>query len=364
MLFGAIAHFGATAPASPVGQSDRAIILAILEASDAGRYDEIVPQLTRVRVSETFGPELLQSTRYWVSDAEGPIRERRLRVASQAALEVFEYAAIAPNLDVRDLPPLLEWASSRLASRMPDDFEHQWYLGAVAVAGASLLDAMLTGYRGLRFEPSDHGPLLEHARKRFPHEPRFELAEVAIRRVARTIANRPGMELPQLTGLSARNVRGRDMVRHVEETLAGLDALASRENIGAEARLRAGVIRFHWNRLDESLTDLRAASMSNDPFIGYVASLMEGHVRRLRGDDEAAIEAWRRANAAIPNVVAGATLLSSALFLADRRDEAYDVMDAALRTRPKVPDPWLQYGWGDYRFWPEIRSRLRRLTRP
>jgi hypothetical protein len=76
------------------------------------------------------------------------------------------------------------------------------------------------------------------------------------------------------------------------------------------------------------------------------------------------LEAWRRANATIPNVVSGMTLLSSALFLVDRRDEAYDVMDAALRTRPKVPDPWLQYGWGDYRFWPEIRARLRKLRRP
>jgi hypothetical protein len=76
------------------------------------------------------------------------------------------------------------------------------------------------------------------------------------------------------------------------------------------------------------------------------------------------LEAWHRANATIPNVVSGMTLLSSALFLVDRRDEAYDVMDAALRTRPKVPDPWLQYGWGDYRFWPEIRARLRKLRRP
>jgi len=107
---------------------------------------------------------------------------------------------------------------------------------------------------------------------------------------------------------------------------------------------------------------LEEAASDREPFLRYVANLMLGHLHRRHGHATAALEAYRRAHAAMPNVMSGSIALSSALFLAGRRDDAYDVMESALAEQNRVLDPWRLYGWGDYRFWPELRARLRRLA--
>jgi hypothetical protein len=51
--------------------------------------------------------------------------------------------------------------------------------------------------------------------------------------------------------------------------------------------------------------------------------------------------------------------LAGTLFLEEKPTEAYAILNAAFTTTPRPPDPWRLWGYGDYRFWPDLIAQLR-----
>jgi tetratricopeptide (TPR) repeat protein len=203
--------------------------------------------------------------------------------------------------------------------------------------------------------------LLDEAERRYPEEPRFRLALVVAARPARTVANRPGVGLTTIAGLSRVSAGAAE--QHVTDTLRRLDDLAGDGPIGAEARLRAGMIRFHLGEAEQALEDARHAAEDEEPFVRYLGHLLAGHVLVHLGRDAEAIRAYERAVAINSRARSGVVALSSRLVVAERHDEAYVLLENYFAADAAV-DPWLQYGWGDYRLWPSYLLRLRALIAP
>jgi predicted Zn-dependent protease len=82
------------------------------------------------------------------------------------------------------------------------------------------------------------------------------------------------------------------------------------------------------------------------------------------GRRQDAAAAYRQALAVQPLVQSGTMALAATLFLDGKPGEAHDILNAAFAARPRLPDPWRLYGYGDYRFWPELIGQLRSRLRP
>jgi predicted Zn-dependent protease len=86
------------------------------------------------------------------------------------------------------------------------------------------------------------------------------------------------------------------------------------------------------------------------------------HEAQGRRHDAAA--AYRQALGVQPFVQSGTMALAGTLFLDEKPSEAYALVNAAFAAKPRPPDPWRLWGYGDYRFWPDLIKELRREIRP
>ena len=178
-------------------------------------------------------------------------------------------------------------------------------------------------------------------RKRFPNEPRFELAGA----IAFAWRTWPG---------ARRTTQGG------KEAIDALDVLSKDDAVGAEAMVRLGEIRLRLGNLNAAMPLFdRADATTRDPYVVYLARFLRGQAfeKQKRGPD--AILAYRSALAAVPRAQSASVALATQLFLADRRAEAAAVIDATLRGGPPPVDPWRTFADGDDRFWPALIAHLR-----
>ena len=82
------------------------------------------------------------------------------------------------------------------------------------------------------------------------------------------------------------------------------------------------------------------------------------------GRQDEAADAYRRALTAMPHVQSATMALSARLFLDEKPGEAYQLLNASLTEKHRTPDPWRLFGYGDYRFWPDLIGQLRAGIRP
>ena len=146
----------------------------------------------------------------------------------------------------------------------------------------------------------------------------------------------------------------------LDTLLTELDRLGADPRAGDEARLRAGVLRYHLHSLPRALVDFRAvAAHASDPELVYLARLFSGlSYSALRKPDDAVRE-FRAALEAIPGARAAATALAAQLVQTEAHDEALALVDTAF-VRSGVDDPW--YRFADLH-WPAAIARMREELR-
>jgi tetratricopeptide (TPR) repeat protein len=154
-----------------------------------------------------------------------------------------------------------------------------------------------------------------------------------------------------------------DSIKLVQQTFLDLGALVEDPQVGAEARLRRGILEFHRANPAESLDELRHATKTSDPDLAYVAHVYTGLALDGLNRRTDAIDAFEAALRVVPHAPSAVMALAADLFLADRRAEASARLEEAF-ARPAPLDPWRRFSLGDYRFWPAYLIQLREaLTR-
>lgn len=240
----------------------------------------------------------------------------------------------APEILIWQPPPMfIKWGFDLFArDAKPRPIERWWQLAALAVAERSE-DFEFMSSDGLEciWNPEDEVDFVFHARKRFPAEPRFALAEGITEEWRRPQKAKPLFEALQ-----------RDI------------------DVGAEATLRLGFLSARQRDDDRALSMYeRVEPMTRDPWVIYLARYFKGQALERQKKPAEAERAYRGALAAVPLAQSASAALASLLFRTDRRAEANDVMDAMANATPPPADPWRGYADADDRFWPQLIGRLR-----
>ena len=350
-----------------------------LDRYERGEYDAVLAEAWAARDIKTFGKQLAELTPRWAA-AKGPesIDRRRLIAAT------FTLEAVRPTM-VRVMPtvgspvgaPILEWACQLMRSTpTPLPAERWWHLAAVALIERSHNEYLLTGYLDPRAKSHPFGPVrnhLQHSAARFAEEPRFTLAALRSREVNITGGKYFWLSRPPApasrTGDAARIamqleewwtiVERRDAPER-RRLIAEYNALATVDAVRAESQLRAGVLEFRLGNHEAALDHFRHVEPSTqEPALVYLSRFFRGKVFERLGRTAEAEAEYRSALRAVPLAESAATALSASLFLRDVRDEASELIDAMLTTRPTPVDPWREYWCGDCRLWSKYIDRLR-----
>jgi tetratricopeptide (TPR) repeat protein len=144
-----------------------------------------------------------------------------------------------------------------------------------------------------------------------------------------------------------------------ELAIAALAPLLDDPDVGAEAWLRTGYLRFRAGDTALALEAFERAAAAHDPFVRYLSHFLTGRAHDRQGGRAPAEAAYRRALTALPGAQSAAIALSTLVFLDERPDEAYAIVDEAGRVSPQPADPWRVYGYGEFRRWPKLRADLR-----
>ena len=325
----------------------------------------------------------------WIR-SEGPqAMPRRRLVAAGFALEVA-YAGMTEWREARDF---VEWGCVLLrAGGLPRPAERTWHLAAVAlVQGAHDPDFLTSAW------PSRSGPKaqehLRHSAFRFPDEDRLRLARAATDEF-RTLGSDP--KHPQMSSYEQGRealLRSPDPVtpsevfdRFTAQQLLSISiaprlaqrlltarrsvwlwdladqwkTLTGRGPIRTEAAIHLANTYLRLARPDLALTVLEAVPPAlHDSSLTYLAQYLTGRAAEVKGDRQAAENAYRAALVAAPGAQSATIALATLLFLSDSRDEALELMNGQFSKPELVADPWRDYQAGDFRLWPQRLAELR-----
>ena len=279
-----------------------------------------------------------------------------------------------------------------------DEAERQWFLAAVALltGGNDLL--FLAGQTTMarppgpigRTDPSilAQGPVLQIARRRFPDEARFKLAEVFCDERRTTIIGRANVmaiqtQTPEDGVIAPRLLEKRPdpqaltvarpgldsgtiptALALIDGVGAGYEALTAEPAIRAEAMLRLG---YHRIRVDERVRAIDAFAevidTTKDDDQRYLAHFFRGWtLHRLDRRDEAE----RDYDAALrlrPQSRQVRALLAAVIADRGDRGQARELLGESLsRTLPPA-DPWFVFHQGEYRYWPVRVVAMREALR-
>ena len=187
-----------------------------------------------------------------------------------------------------------------------------------------------------------------HIRDRFPNEPRLLLARALIDEfeywATRWTYTRYGRLLNDDVAAAA---------------IPALERAAAQPGNAKEARLRIGYLQMRLGKLEAALEHLTfAAEGDDDPTRVHLAHLFTGWTHERAERPSEATAAFRRALGVI-NGQSAALALGARLYAVDARDEADDIVMAAVSGDRVVDDPWKVYGYGDFRRFPQMIARLR-----
>ena len=363
-------------------------LVNLIQRYDHGDYALVETRLEQLPDVRSFADELSETGADWVRRGPPADRPRRRLVVASLTLET---AAIHSEQHWSGLKPAVEWACRFLRdSGPPSQSEHVWHSAAIAlIQGAGDVDFLIGGVNNLRSPLKselarihagtfDH---LSHARKRFPADPRWDLAQAlaleaevwpVVWRVAPT-------NLDELKAGAKRLQRARDArikasredeaAFHTLRAIQLLDESANRwrtlqgnPQIGAEADLRLGYVEMRLGRRTQALASFRRVETSTDPDLRYLARLFAGWTQDEVDAGESAIAAYRAALAVLPMTPSAAVPLAARLHLSGQRDEAARLVEHLADGRA-IRDPWRLFGRGDYRLWPALLTRLRASLR-
>jgi hypothetical protein len=371
------------APAGIVQRSAPAALGAapqILDAYERGDYDGAVAAMPTVGGLEGFGRRLAQEAPRWISAAGPDAVARRRMIVATVALEAARPAMerkVWPDIDSADPvgARLIEWGCGFLREAPPHPAERWWHLASLALGQYSYDQLFLIGvpenlkhaldFPGqVSFAVRAHGRALNHlnhARGRFPDEPRIKLIDVAAREVMGDVGSWSWLSRHQ-NDLVDGWVRGHpDLLQRLGWSYAELTSVPS---IRGEAHLRAGVVEFRFGRFDAALKHLdRVEAFSTEPFLVYLSRFFRAKSYERQRQVARAEMAYRSALEVVPNAGSSATALATLLFLSDRREEANALVEAALAARPQPADPWREYWAGDHRLWADHIRRVREALR-
>ena len=259
-----------------------------------------------------------------------------------------------PDLFYWNPPPLLiEWGCQLFRrDSTPRPAERLWQLAALAVAERAEDPEFLMGTAGGPIgNPGVEVYHLRHVLERFPNEARVTLAYA--------------VSLEWRTWSQAERKPSPSNVPRLRAAKEAFEALQPEEEITAEVGLRLGVIHLRARDLDEALTRFeRVESSTRDPYLIYLARYFSAQAFEAKGREADAMRAYGRALATVPHAQSAALPFAAFLFKADRRAEAYDIIDGALTPNPPAADPWRAYADADGRFWPLLLARLHAVIHP
>lgn len=246
-------------------------------------------------------------------------------------------------------PPalLLEWGCRVFRQdEAPRPIERVWQLAALAVAErAEDFEFLLGSPFEARGNPQDEIEHLAHVAKRFPKEARFALAQ--------------GIALDWRSWPESR--KGVATRRPgVTEAQQVFERLQSDEAVGAEARVRLGVLRLRLGATDDALKLFdRVDDASRDPYVLYLARYFKGQALEKKKQQADAERSYRAALEVLPGAQSASMALSALLFSRGARQDAATTLDANLSRHPQPLDPWRGWADADDRFWPDLIAQLR-----
>ena len=162
-------------------------------------------------------------------------------------------------------------------------------------------------------------------------------------------------------GLPPRSRTGR---AHMRDVVQLFEAARAFESVRAEATLRQAALLSTWQLHAEALPLLATIeSLSDDPWLRYMAALMSGRSLEAGGRSKEAEAAYRSAISLQPNGKAARLALASMVFAAGGREEADGIVSEALTQRAGPPDPWKEFLGGQFRFLEVRRAAMREQLR-
>ncbi|GMV23126.1 MAG: hypothetical protein AMXMBFR57_30750 [Acidimicrobiia bacterium] len=334
-------------------------VALVLERYAHGDFTAIDDAFTSDQRDKSFVEHFQSSANRWIEAAGSEDRGWRFRVVTTASVDLVG-RAVAREFDRHGdaFRGVLESLCGRLRTQRPSEFEHLFHLAAMSLLqGADDEEQLIAMRYALRtIEPSAH---ILHGAERFPDDSRFKLAWIAMRHETVLIASEPLAPGYLLNMAGGRFEADGGATRSLDDTLAVLATLVDDPAVGAEARLRRGVLQFLMDRPTEATRDLDRLATSADTFVRYNARMILGAIA-TRADNLAAAQThYRDALAAVPAQTA-ATALAATLVLLGRNADAAAVLATLIPTSPR-DDPWFQYGQRDYRLFRGYLTRMREM---
>jgi hypothetical protein len=357
-----------------------------------GEYAAFFQTVDRQGSLEGLFPAFEKDANRWIREGDEASLARRRIVAATVALEIAHRLRERPTYYSGQY---LVWAS--LVVRQDPELklptlERLWYLACLS--GMTELDqpwVFVTG-RENRGSPLDRlasalgrGGQLAEALRRFPDEPRFQLA-----RVASSAWFVEGSQIPSsLLALARRRANGarpeprgtdewvaavawsqadrvRVEVARVPELKQAFELLSVYESLRAEIALHIGYLESVAMNYGAALDHLRRVpELTSDTYLRFLSEYFIGRTYQNLGDRQQAREAFGRAASIVPHARSAATQLAAELLLADSvadRDRAYGLLQETYSDR-SPQDPLQFFGRGDARLWPVYLAQLRRALR-
>jgi tetratricopeptide (TPR) repeat protein len=273
------------------------------------------------------------------------------------------FAVVAWGCDAMSSTP--DARSADESSGQPATADALWFLASVGALQGVRASAALLESRGTPQSRPTWDPLLvreleighlAHARARVPDEPRWQMAETLARH------DRVGTwQFRQRPGVLRYAPRRPETIAGL---LSGFEPMTRHASLASEAQLRvayADIWRKRWRDAIARIDGVRP--QLEEPFLAAVAEYLRGWASEQLARRDEAIASYRRTLDLAPGMRNPTTLLAGQLYLADRRAEAYDLLESLYASPSDPLDLIAQFERGDARLVPAYLRRLRKALK-
>lgn len=368
MRCAAAALFALTAAAAAAPRAQPATVTALFDTYLQGKPDEAVRRAAALDDLGSFRVQYIGETPGWIG--AGPDAPRRRAAAAAFLLEVT-HARLEE--DWGRFTDLIEWTCEQMRTNgPPTPFERAWDIASVSLAGRARARVWLLGEFAVlphqlprRRPPAARGrgpsnnanasPMhLMHALERFPDDPEL--------RLARIVAWTWGRDQEPVRNVSEHHTLASFDWRPPQfEALVSFQPLFDDPAVGAEALIRAGLIRAASGDLDGALRAyVTAQAKAADPTRRYLAFFLAGRALDALGRTGEAIQQFEKALEILPSAESAVIALADLEFAGERREAAAARLATRFGETVRTDDPGRLVGYGSYMRWPELRDAMRR----
>jgi hypothetical protein len=256
----------------------------------------------------------------------------------------------------------VELACEVLRPNPPGDSERTWYRASIALAERAQDWDLLRSPDGsgpllvarTRTKAFDH---LRHALDAFPDDMRLRLAPMRVFALRQT----PGWPRQERDDVRLSPIR----MANRADAIRALAPFTVDSEVGAEASLWIGLLQMvGLDQANQALRHFDIAAASDDAFVEYLGHLFAARVLSHELGDDAAAAA--RLRAALGRLSAQSAALGLAVLRTNDGAVLPREATEALSYSPEetVDDPWVTYGFGDYRYWKSYLKALRGAVTP